>query len=705
MNATPMTTALDPILASRLARMTRRIRTFVFLENAAWVLLFLFVAAWGQWVLDFTSRGMRWSMRATLLVLIVATAVVLIFRWVVAPLRLRFGAAEMAHFVERRYPKLSSTLVSAVRFSAGQVGPANLNSPGLIQSVIESAGRQTVGLDFDGVLNPRRARRAVAGLAVAAVIALIAVVSAPQSAYLWLARNVLLRDLPLPKRTHLTVDNEQGYFTGAKGDDLIITAHATGVRPREVEIFFRMQSGQRGRQSMITVGGESAYRYRYTFEKAQEDFTFFLRGGDDETEEFSVRLLDRPKVERTAMRIVPPAYSGLETLDLPDGRRAAQVLRGSEVTLWIETNHPVRRAVLMSGEKSLLDAEAEGARQKATVVSLETQSYHFHLVDEAGLENREIMRFSVQVMKDEPPRVRAKLPGVGDMITPNAVLPMELSFEDPFGLATVEVVLQFVRDPVEEQVLVPPAFRPKMTTLSTTLSWPVASSGLVPGERLVILARASDFDTVSGPNQSRSPEVNLRIVTPEELLAELSRREREFRSDFERLIDGQEQLRGRLLTLWGQFTEQERVDVVREGLRAAERTQRNLTASVNIVRQQFERILAELQVNQLESTEVRGRIGDGIIDPLAQLVKRDLTAAADKIGQWASGGSQEVAKVIDRQQAEILAQMRTILANMSYREGYQEIVNMLRDIIRLQQDLSAESKKTLEEQADDVFDE
>ncbi len=696
---------LDADVAARLRQVARRLRTYVFLENIAWVVLFLFAAAWLQWALDYSTHGLRWSMRFALLMVIAGGAAWLFHQLVLAPLRLRFGLAEIAHLVERRYPQLGSALVSAVRFSAGEVGGEDFNSPGLMASVIERVALQTKGLEFERILNPRRARRAVMSIGAAAVIALIVMLSAPQPTYLWLARNVFLQDVPWPKRTQLIVDCEGAVLIGAKGDDLVVSAHALGVRPREVEIFFQTESSQRGRQTMVTVGSEGAYRYRYTFEKAQENFTFYLRGGDDETEVFSAKLLERPKVLRTEMHVVAPAYAGLEAITIPDGQRAAQILRGSEVTLRIGTNHPVTRAALMMGDQPIADAVQDGDGYKTTISPMETHTYHFRLTDEAGLENREIMRLSLQVVKDEPPRIRMKLPGVGDMITPVAILPIELSCEDALGLATAEMVFQFARETTEEQVLVPPSFRPKMTTLTANLTWPVASTGLVPGERLTLFARASDFDTVSGPNVARSPEVNLRIVTPEELLAELSRREREFRADFERLVDAQEQLRGRLLTLGGQFSEQGRVEPVRDALRAAERSQRNLTGSVNVVRQQFERILAELQVNQLESPEARQRIGEGIIDPLAQLVKRDLTAAADKIGQWAANASPELAGQVDPQQVEILAQMRTVLANMIYREGYQEVVNMLRDIIRLQQDLSTESKKSVEEQADDVFDE
>ena len=60
---------------------------------------------------------------------------------------------------------------------------------------------------------------------------------------------------------------------------------------------------------------------------------------------------------------------------------------------------------------------------------------------------------------------------------------------------------------------------------------------------------------------------------------------------------------------------------------------------------------------------------------------------------------------MDPQQVALLSQMRAILANMLQWEGYQEAVNMLRDILRLQQELRTETKDAAGKQGTGVFDE
>lgn len=715
MEPSAVTARLDPLVGSRLRQVARRLRGYVLIEGVARFTAFVLAAASLQLLLDYGSRGLRLSMRAALLGVLVIAAVRLLWRRVLSPLRVRVASADVAALVERRYPKLSSLLISSVRFSAGDVGPPESNSPTLIAHTIERTGGLAGTIDFHTVLNPRRARWSIAAILAVLAIGLGAARTSPELTRLWFARNILLQDIDWPRRTRLIVDLPGGELVAARGDDVVIEATAEGVQPRQVEFFFETSSGKRGRETMATVGSVGSYHYRHTLKNAREDLTFHLEGGDDRTEVFSVRLVDRPRVQWSRMGIVPPSYTKLESVTLGDDQRTARVLPGTRVTIRMETSKPVVKATLMAGHEETAEAQVEseprsgdealGARRfTVAIVPEQTHTYHFALIDELGLENRRPVRFAVRVIEDEAPRVRLKLSGAGEMVTPEAILPMEVEFTDTYGLATAELVHRLMREEAQEGLIPIPAFRPGATSFATSLSWALATASAAPGDRLTVFAHATDFDDVSGPNRAQSPEVSLRVVTKDELLAELARREQEYRMDFERLVDAQEQLRGRLLTVAGRFNQPDGADRLAAGLAPLERRQRNIAGSINVLRQQFEQILAELRVNQLATAAARERLGDGIISPLTRLAKRDLVIAADTLRQWARDRTPETASTIDPQQVALLSQMREILANMLQWEGYQEAVTMLRDILRLQAELREESKSILQERAGDVFD-
>ncbi len=704
-NATP---ALDAGLSTRLRAVAVRLRWFVFVEGLAWVVGFLLLALFVQFALDYGLRGLRWSMRAASLAAILSGTGWLAWVRLINPLRARVGPIEIASLLERRYPQLSSLLISAVRFASGDVGPAASNSPAMIASVVNRAERVAAPLDFSVVLEPRSVRRSLAGLACAGSIVAALVLAAPETSALWFSRNVLLRDVPWPKQTQLVVDFEGDELLAARGDDVVIEAHADGVQPRAVEILFETDSGQRGRDTMVTVGSAGSHRYRYTFKNAQDDVVFSLEGGDDATGDYRIGLLDRPRVTTGELHVTPPAYTGLDPLALGDGQRSVQVLPGSEIGISVRTSKPVIRATLMAGTDEVVEAvEAAGQHDRfdVTFVALESHTYHFSLLDEAGLENKRPARFALRVVKDEPPRVRMKLDGVEDMITPDAVLPVELDCADKYGLADVEIVYDVLREGSRSQSIDLPTFKPGTTRFLTTLHWPAASAAVVPGDRVTLLARATDFDDVSGPNVSQSAELSFRVVTRDELLAELARREQEYRISFERLVESQEQLRGRALSVRStQRGQTEATADLAAALAPLERRQRNIASSVNVVRQQFDQILLTLRVNGLDTADEADRLVGGIIDPLNELAKRELVVAADTIRQWSREGGEAKAGELDRRHEAAIVTMREILARMIQWEGYHEVVNMLRDIIRLQRELGDEAQQALIDEADDVFD-
>lgn len=694
---------LDSALTHRLRGVAARLRSYVFVDGIAWLAGFLVLASLVQFGLDYGLRGLRLSMRVALLAAMVCGVGWVVWRHLVSPLRQRIGEIEIASLLERRYPALTSVLVSAVRFASAEHGGVEANSPSLMASVVERARHESDGLDFGVVLTRRNLHRSIAVLALTLLFTASVSFAAPEVVGLWFARNILLKEIPWPQRTHLVVDLEGNELIAARGDDVVIEARAMGVQPREVDILFEMTEGTKGRETMVTVGSVGSYRYRHTFKNAQQDMSFRLRGGDDLTQPYHVRLLDRPAVTTSRIRIVPPEYVRQDSILLPEGQRSVRVLPGTSVEISIETNKPVVTANLVAASDSAVAAVASGGGYSVSFHATESQTYHFELVDEYELQNRRPARFSIRIQKDEAPTVRMKLAGVGDMITPEAVLPIEVSFSDKYGLAEAELTYQLLREGALEEQITLPGFEDYTTSFLTTVHWPVASSSPVPGDRLTLIARASDHDNVSGPNLGQSAEVSLRVVTRDELLAELARREQEYRHSFERLVEAQEEVRGRVLSLRGEFTDTADTAKLAAEVTPVERRQRNLAGSVNVIRQQFEQILAELRVNQLDTGEEIGRLADGILGPLTELAKRDLILAADTMRKWSGSGSGELADELDDQQARVLTKMRSVLANMLQWEGYHEVVNMMREIIRLQRELSDEVKKKHVEEAEDVF--
>lgn len=687
----------------RLTQLAKRLRISRARVGAGAVATAVLLVLALQFALDYTLR-LQLDMRCALLGLVLIVIGWMTWRKLIQPQRLKFDERDIARVVEGRFPQLDSLLISAVDFDSGHIGPAASNSPQLAESVVQQAVEATNGLALEDVIKPKSARQGTMKVLAAMVVVVVLFAIAPQTMGIWLDRNILLRDVNWPKRTIILVDApDDRIINGAIGDDLEIRASIpTGsVVPRQVEIVFETKSGKRARETMTGVGQRE---FRYTFARAKEEVSFFLTGGDDTTEWFKTRLAERPTIEEATLSVEPAPYTGIAPYTLPSGQRACEIYPGSVVSIRALTSKPLANALLMNGTEVLGELEPQDLTVTASVTPNESQTLHFYMTDLDGLTNVRPMRFSIRLLKDNPPQVKLLFAYVGNMATPAAKIPVEIDMSDDLGLGTADLLYRIDNPDAAQQAVELPDFKPRSKQYATQFDWPVKSTGAAIGEQVAVYAKAQDLNTVSGPGVGESTTITFRVVTSEEFLAELNRREQEFRRQFERAIDNQERLRRGLLTVLSHLDDPKQKKEIELELAPLERRQRQVLAQVNVIRQQFAQVLSELEINQLDEPEVRERLEQGIITPLTNLAARDLSQAADLIRQLSREPSMEIARQIDPQQDRILDEMQGVLDHMLKWEGFQQTVTLLREIMQLQKELNVETRSEIEARTDDVFD-
>ncbi|MCB9850442.1 MAG: hypothetical protein H6817_07020 [Phycisphaerales bacterium] len=685
-----------------LERLSRRLRSLRAAQGASVVAIVALVLFFCQLVLDWWLR-LRLDMRAVLLLVVLTGCGWSLWRFALAPLRLRFGAREMALAVERRHPQLNAVLLSALDFDAGDVGDASANSPDLVESVIADATGAARDVAFDELIDTRPGRRAVIRIMGVLAVVVFAFAAAPQSMGIWVDRNLLLREVSWPQRSELIVEvPEDGVIHGAIGDDLDIRAHVPPAYevPRQVEIIYETKSGATGRETMTGVGERG---FRVTFPRVREDFTFYLVGNDDVTERYAVHLSERPRIESAEITIEPASYTGLPAQTLPDGQRVAELYPGGSLTIRATASKPLTEAVLRTERAVVATLDVNERALEARITPMESQTYHFELRDADGLANMRPARFSARLLEDRAPKVRMHAANVGNLVTARAVLPLELSFADELGLAEAVLIYKHSGAEGASSALPLEGFSPGAREFDVARQWSVAEAGAAVGDEVTLIARGQDFNNVTGPGIGESTTLTFRVAEDDELLADFHRREQEYRRQFDRLVDSQDRLRRQLLSLLSKANEANVRKDLELTLAPLERRQRQIMSQVNVVRQQFEQILAEMAINRLDDDEVRHRMRDGIIDPLERLGTREMSDAADQLRRLGRERTMAGAQAVDPVQADITEKMRQVRDNMLKWEGYQETVSMLREILRLQREVNEETREELEHSGNEFF--
>lgn len=673
--------APDPAVAERifapLARLRRWCRLYLAIDGLVRLCIALIAAGLAQLLLD-RWLNLELPQRFTINVILTLVWLVVIHRVLVRPLLRPLSDQILAAAVDRAHPQLHDALATAVQFARGQVGTPETNSPQLVQAVIRDASAAAAGVPFLEVLDRRWARQR--GLELVGLLGLIglAFLAMPSTMRTWFLRNWLGHDLRWPQDTTLVpVGFEAGEKRVPRGDELQVVARNDGVVPKAVLLHWSTRSGPRGQESMRLIVGERLWEV--SLGAITEDLTFYLAGGDERTREYIVRAVDRPIVVHTTVRITPPAYTGLEPATL-EQQTVLEVLAGSALEIKAQLNKPVQTAQFTgSAGPAAPCALVAPDRLRIDWPQPQSGSYAVELVDRDGWTSRRPLRFTIKITPDRPPTVRLRLIEVGEIITPAAELPIELSLADEFGLGAARLLIQRNDDPPLETAL--DDFRPGQRVLEARLRYALAQLALQPGERLRVWAEAADQDP-AGPNLARSEPITLRVLSATDFAAALAERELELRQEFERLISAQRGLKDALERLVPELpTSGEPGGEPAQRLGAIARRQEGQASRILALRAAFAQILGEMRTNRTARAVEERRIEERIVAPLGELGVEGMPAASARIAALRQAMDAERLAKLPADQAELLRQMEAVLANMMELEGYREVLAMLQEII------------------------
>jgi hypothetical protein len=707
--ADPLTAQLARRIRAPLARLRLGCRLHLAIDGlyragflvAAALLFQLVLDRWLRLTLD--QRAALTSALAVLLLWITGR---LLFLPLVQPLPDRLLAA----LVDRAHPELCGRLSTTVQLAAGPPWPGG-TSPALAREVIERTCELSADLSFLAVLNHRRAARRAAEILGLFLLAVVAAGLSPKLTGTWFARNWLLQDVAWPQQTYIWPDgfDADGRRRLARGDSVEITARVRGELPDSAELHWSTPSGNEGTAAMTIVGDTYLAA---SIGQLSEDVHFRIVGGDERTRDFHIEAVERPRIVGTLARITPPAYTGLDEF-VVEHQTVLEVLRGATLDIVAQLNKPVRLARFVGADAGDVPADVtwNGAASSPADGPPEVRlrwtephsgTYRFELVDNDGLSSRDPVHYTLKVAPDRPPTIRLQMPGVGELITPRAEMPVELQAADTYGLGSARLLVQ--PGVQAERVLPISSLTSGAHNLATTVMVPAASvGGVAPGDTLRLWAEAADLDP-AGPNIAATPSTTLRVVSLDEFRMALARRELTLRQEFDRLRSAQRTLRDMLgRTLAEVPAGQAPPDAANQQLAALARTQSQQAGQCATVGRSFAQILAEMQTCGAAGPADERRIIDGVTVPLDRLARETMPAAADALTALREHAGDAARQAALAEQDAILQQMEAILGNMLEWEGYREAVRLLQETLAAQTEIHDETLKALDRQLEDIL--
>lgn len=740
---------LAPGVRQLLGALRRRIRRYVWLEGLAATIAALGFSFWlalgADWL--FEPSG---AVRQGLLVGVLAVGAICLAWFALRRAWTRLSDHSMAVILERRFGTFEDSLLTAVELTARDEPLPEYGSD-MLSRTCEEAWRRSSQVDLRKVFNRAPLLRWVSAAAVIVLSFVTVAVASPNLLRFGLDRLTAATDQPWPRRTKLHIegfDNERREAVVARGMDVDIHVQAEAAPPRVVpqvvEVRCRADDGRRERHTMVREGiavpGEDEYQdYRFTLASVLSSLSFDVVGGDARLRDLHIRVVESPSLSMT-LQCEYPAYTGrlpaevpvTGVVPLPVGTRvkiraqASKDLRQVEIDVPADLAEPLTKTIELDG----------GREFEFTLDELDAdQTLSFHLLDTDGVRNRGPVRLALSAVQDEPPQVNVQLEGIGPAITPRARLPLAGKVADDYGVARVWAESSVDGTQPKPHELMAATGQAE---IQVEAGLEVAELELKPGSKLIVGAKAADNRDLPGgrgPNVGQGERFLLEVVTPDQLLTLLETRELNLRQRFESILQEVTETRDSLAALETAESAESEDDKAkgrqgdeatgqkdntakgRGGDKATEDTtdaggaesQRNLlrverarqngqknAEETRGVANAFEAIRAELINNRVDTEELRIRLKDRIADPLhrvAETMFPEFDRRLEALQEQTTKAEAMSAQAAVEQADAILIQMQKVRDQMLELESFNEAVDLLREIISAQQQVTERTKQ------------
>lgn len=701
---------MPKLVMAKLLRMRSKLTRWILIHGLGrWLIAILAVLAFDV-ALDRFFK-MDFAQRLVMLIAMAIAAAVYFGIRVLKPLLSRLSDDALIYEVESKNPELKESLLSSVQLSREEEWKQWGTSAELAAATIEQGIEKSKSVDFSKALDLSRHFKnwllLIAGIGMAAGVG----VGVAQTDFLrtWFNRNILLLEDQWPQATYLeivgAVDGELVLPRGGDHRQLVRVSEDSLEKDVSVSLEISHQGGKTFHQ-MKPTGKLEGREHVFVFHNVSSPFRFRASGGDDVTSWVEVTLVEPPSVIQLDLGVLMPEYTGVQRADL-QGAGPHSVLVGSRLEIGIKTNKSLSAANLKIDEEVYAMQPGESDTEFSLTIPGEGQElvggeYEFELVDSSGMKGARRSKFRVTIKDDDVPKVRASLLGISGLVSARANLPTSYQAADSYGLTQLAFDATWKTGDNDEKTgqreLVFAEPRPgedglPIRQIKDFAELDLEPLGLTPGTSFRFSVTAKD-NYPEKANVGRSQEFLLRVVTDEELRADLLRREIEQRKAFD---DQAYQVQLALMTevqaiaarTRADGVSQEEFDSKREAaLIALVRKQKGVGTVLDRVANRFEEFLVEVKNNRLDEAEnqlapeqrIETRFDERIIGPIRQLDSELISLASRQFdnARRAIRDQAELEEIVDEAvelQLAILEEMKRILSAMADSESFQEIIN------------------------------
>jgi hypothetical protein len=640
--------------------------------------------------------------------LLVSAAILLtgFYVFILRPLILRPSLEAVSLRVEEKYSHLQNRLIASLQLERNLRDNRENYSTAMIRALISQTSGIVEGLNLRASFSNNLLKRLVKYFAAVVFVTVAFAVLAPG-----LFRSSMevfshpLREIEVPRTFEVFV--EPGSAEVLKFDPFEVTVVVKGEKlPKSAILYWdnseeggewRSEDLERSADRGVSADLANAFGvssdsivFAYKFDEVKHSFRYFVRAGREESAEYAVTVVNKPRITSLKLTYAYPKYTRLKRMVVDENDGNIQALKGTRVEVELTTNKPIEEGTLVFSDESTAELKCDETKSSASFRVMSSRSYHAEVTDSSGYSNPHPIEYRVTMLEDAYPEIYMLNPGGNVDLDDDMAVTLIANISDDFGFSkvllnyTMHLTVAEQWDQTEE---IPITGGEPEQQLS--YFWDLANVGMLPGSWIEYHLEVFDNDAISGPKSVKGPTMAVRLPSLDEIFASIeSSREDQLESYMESLQQ-QKRIAEEFRKLSQELKMEKDLDWERkQDLESAMEKQSELFENFDDLSKQFEQINEDaienrlLTMQMIQKIEELQKLFDEVATPEMKEAMRKLQEALSKMDK--SEIEQALAEY-DMSVEDVMKNLERAIAQLKR----MQVEQMMQDLIRLAEEILA----------------
>ncbi len=620
--------------------------------------------------------------------------------------------------VEAKYPHLENRLIASLQLERNLHDNRENYSTAMIRALIAQTSSVVEGLNLKASFsnNPlkRLAKYSGSLVAVAAALALLAPGLFSSSLHVF---SHPLQELEVPRTYDIFV--EPGSTEILKYDPFEVTVIVKGDKlPKSAKLFWdNSEEGGHWRsedlervvkpavsadlQNALGIVSDSS-AFTFAFKEVKHSFRYFVRAGREESAEYAVTVVDKPRITELKLTYNYPKYTRLKPVVVDENDGNIQALKGTKVEIELTTNKPIEKGSLVFSGGSTVELECDDTRSTGSIKVASNGSYHAEVTDFSGYSNPHPIEYRVTMLEDAYPEIMMISPGGNVDLDDNMAVNLIANVSDDFGFSklllhfTMHLTVAEQWDQTEEIEI----DRGK-SEQQVSYFWDLANVGMVPGSWIEYYLEIFDNDVVSGPKSARGPTMAVRLPSLDELFATIETSREDQLEKYKESLEQQRRIGEEFRKLAQELKMERELDWERkQDLQSALDEQDKLIDGLDQLAEQFEEVNEKAIENKLMTLEMVQKIQElqKLFDEVATPEMREaLKKMQEALAQMDMSQIEQALEDFEMSVEDILKNLERAIAQlkrMQVEQIMQDMIRQAEEILKNQQDVNSLTERS-----------